>query len=409
MARYNYRALNTVGRSTRGVLEAAGEMDLYEQLQRGGMELVSCKEIVEGKGASTLVSPFGKPKARDLIQIFVHLEQMQSAGIPLLDALADTRASCDNPKLRDAMTAIYQAVSDGSALSEAMSQHQAIFPPLYLSLIRAGENTGDLAFAYRELIRYLKWIDHMQVMVRKATLYPMILTVVVIGVVVLMMGFVVPKIVSFVREDMSVDLPFITVALINTSDFFVAYWYLILLGPVAAFFLFRFALRASEEFALFVDRQFLTLPVAGILIRKISIARYAQTFGAMFASGINVLKSLHAARQTVTNLALLEALAVVEDRVREGAPLSAALNDSGEFPSLVVHMIRVGEETGNLKKVMDQVSEFYSNDVNEAIEAMMTMIEPVLIAVMGGMMFWIAAGSLAPIYGNLGQLIEGAT
>jgi type IV pilus assembly protein PilC len=405
--RYNYKAISHRGRSSRGVIEALNEADLYEQLQRAGMELISCSPIKEGKVRLSLPLPGQGIKTRHLIRLFVQLEQMQGAGVPLLSALADARLASESPKMRDVMGAVYQAVSDGASLSEAMVVHPDVFKPLYLSLIRAGENTGDLVFAYKQLIKYLKWLDNLQRMVAKATRYPMILCLAVIVVVVVMMTLVVPEIVAFVRDDMDVELPFVTISLIATSDFFRQNWLSILITPFLVYFSFKGLMRVSEGFATFVDRQTLAMPIIGILIRKISIARYAQTFGAMFAGGINVLKSLRAAGETVMNRVLAQAVLTVEKQVKEGAPLSQAFNESGEFPALVIHMLRVGEETGNLTTVLDQVSEFYAQDVNDTIESGMALIEPILISVMGGLMLWITVGSFWPIYSNLGTLTEG--
>lgn len=338
-------------------------------------------------------------KVRDLIQFFMHLDQMQGAGVPLLDALADIRDTTDNDYMRDIMSEVYRDVSDGASVSEAMARHPKVFSGLYISLISAGEETGDMNAIYRQLVKYLKWVDKMQTKVRKATRYPMILLVAVVVVVVVMMGFVVPQIVGFIRN-IGMELPFYTVALINTSDFFQAYWWAVLIGPVLLFILYKVLRKTSESFAYQADGVFLKMPVFGILIRKISIARYAQTFGALFSSGIDILQCLRSARDTVTNLALLEALDAVQQQVKIGSPLSDALNASGEFPSLVIRMVKIGEESGNLTSVLDQVAEFYTNDVDEAVDGLIAMIEPFLTAVLGGMILWIAVAVFGPIYSS---------
>jgi type IV pilus assembly protein PilC len=152
------------------------------------------------------------------------------------------------------------------------------------------------------------------------------------------------------------------------------------------------------------DLWLLSAPVFGQLIRKINIARFSQTFGAMFASGIDVLKALSNARTTVGNLALIDALEGVEDQVRNGSPLSESFNASGEFPSLVIRMLKVGEESGKLTEVLDQVSDFYTADVDEAVEGLIAMIEPFLTAVLGGMILWIAVAVFGPIYGSFDKL-----
>ncbi len=402
--------MNSKGRPIRGVVAAANEVDLHNQLQSAGLELIHCAPLQKKKDGSLKGFHLQKIRIRDLIQFFIHLEQMQGAGVPLLDGLADIRDTTDNDQLRDVMSEIYRDVTDGSAFSEAMSKHPKVFTNLYISLIKAGEDTGDLTSSYRQLIKYLKWVDAMQSMVRKATRYPMIVTGVVLLTVVIMMGYVVPQIVDFIKN-LDQELPIYTIVLIEVSNFFKSplfYIYgfpvvggaVVILTPILLLFLTRILCKISDGFAYKVDVLLLKVPVAGVLIRKITIARYAQTFGALFAAGIDVMGSLRSARNTVSNRALIEALESVESYVQSGTPLSESFNACGEFPSMVIRMLRIGEETGNLTAVLDQVSEFYTKDVDEAVQAIIAMIEPALTALLGGMILWIAVGVFGPIYAN---------
>ena len=399
MERYKYRAINDSGRSVRGVLSAANETDLFAQLQDGGLELIDCSLISKKTGVFAGKSLFGSVKIRDLIQFFIHLKQMQGAGIPILDALADIRDSADNPKFRDVIAEAYRDVSEGSSFSEALANHPKVFTNLHVSLIASGEESGNIQESCTQLISYLKWVDAMQTRVRKATRYPMILLAAVILTVVIMMAFVVPQIVGFIKN-IDQELPFATLSLIATSDFFVAYWWAVL-SVIAALVVFVVVMvRVSEGFAYRVDAMILKLPIMGELIRKINIARFAQTFGALFQAGIDVLKALEASANTVGNRVLKEGLENVSEYVKSGDPLSQGLNKSGEFPSMVVRMVKVGEESGNLTVVLDQVSEFYTSDVDEEVQKVITMIEPSLTAVLGGMILWIAVGVFGPIYSS---------
>lgn len=381
------------------MISAKNEGDLYAQLQSAGMELVSCSPLGAKTKSGLGAISFEKIKIRDIIQFFIHMQQMQDAGVPLLDALADVRDSAESNVLRDMLSDIYRDVSDGAALSEAMEKHPKVFQSLYISLVGAGEETGNLTMAYNQLVKYLKWVDEMQTKVRKATRYPMVVMVVVIVTIVVMMGFVVPQIVGFIRN-LDQELPFYTQALIDTSDFFKSYWHMVLITPIALFIFIKVMRKVSDEFAYQYDALMLKMPIMGIIIRKISIARYAQTFGALFGSGIDIIASLRSARKTVSNLALLNALESVESYVQAGNPLSDSFNSSGEFPSMVVRMIKIGEESGNLTPVLDQVAEFYTKDVDEAVEGLIAMIEPGLTALLGGMILWIAAGVFGPIYSS---------
>jgi len=344
------------------------------------------------------------------------MEQMQSAGVPLLDALSDIRDGAENDMMRDMMSEIHRDVRDGSSLSEAMTKHPKVFKALYLSLIKAGEDTGDLTSSYLQLVKYLKWVDAMQSKIRKATRYPIIVTFVVIFVVVFMMSVVVPQIVGFLKY-LDIELPWYSVALIATSNFFIEPQFhifglpiygVIIIAVVPTIFIITFITlkRSSENIAYQIDSLYLKMPILGNLIRKITIARYAQTFSALFASGIDVIKALKSARNTVSNLVLIDAMEGVEVYVKSGSPLSDALNASGEFPSMVVRMVKIGEESGNLSPVLDQVSEFYTKDVDEAIEGLIEMIQPMLTVILASVIVWIAAGSLGPIYINLGNMVD---
>lgn len=399
MPRYRYRAINNKGRPVKGVISAKSEVDLHNQLQSGGLELIQCSQIGKKKGLLAGIGLTKKVKIRDLIQLFVHLEQMQGAGVPLLEALSDIRDTTEHPALRDMMSEIHRDVSEGSSLSEALAMHPRVFTNLYVSLVASGEETGDLTASYRQLVKYLKWVDQMQTKVRKATRYPIVVTVVVVLTVVIMMTVVVPQIVGFIRN-LDQEVPWYTTSLITTSDFFVDYWWAVLITPVILFLLVKMMRQVSDEIAYKLDSWAITMPVAGPLIRKINIARFAQTFGALFASGIDVLYSLEASRKTVNNLALVDALEGIQEQVHAGSPLSEAFNASGEFPSMVVRMLKVGEESGNLTAVLDQVSEFYTNDVDEAIQGLIAMIEPFLTVFLGGMILWIAVAVFGPIYSS---------
>lgn len=356
MQRFKYRAINNKGRMVRGVLAAANETDLFRQLQVTGLELIQASSV--GDGSKKWLQLGGKKvTTRDLIQLITHMEQLQGAGVPMLDSLADIRDTTENSRLKDIMTEVYREVSEGTSLSEALKMHPKIFHNLYISLVKAGEETGDLPFTFRELLKYLYWIDDMQSKIKKATRYPTILLIAVIVVITVMMGYVVPQIVDFIKN-MDQVLPWYTVSLMATSEFFQNYWYMMFLTPIMLVIIYKFIRRNSDAFAYNADALWLRAPVAGKLIRKISIARFCQTFGALYASGIDVLSALRASRDTVSNLALYDAMETVINLVQGGEPLSKAFNMSGEFPSLVVRMVKIGEESGNLTPVLDQVSKF---------------------------------------------------
>lgn len=218
-----------------------------------------------------------------------------------------------------------------------------------------------------------------------------------------MMMFVVPQVVGML-EAIGQDLPGPTIALIAVSSAFQNYWYLILSIPFGLYVLYKSLRRSSDDFRFKSDFVALRLPVFGDMIKKISFAQFAHIFAVTFKSGIPVLGCLDSARRLINNRVLVQAVVVVKDQVQAGEPLSEAMSMTGEFPAMVVHMVKVGEDSGNLEDTLWNVAEFYDRDVDEAVQGMISMIEPVLIAVMGGMMAWVALAVFGPLYANLGSL-----
>ena len=237
MPKFSYRAVNAKGRPVRGVVAAANESDLTTRLEEGGLALIDCKEISEKAGGISAV--FAKKiKIRDLVQMFVHLEQLQRAGVPLLEGLSDVRDSTESPRLRDVMSDVYREVAEGNSFSNALSRHPAVFERIFVSLISAGEETGNLISSFEQVVRHLKWVDAMRSKIKKATRYPKILIVVVTGVIYVMMGYVVPQVVGFLKN-MNIALPIQTRWLIATSDFFGKYALYLLVVAVLIYILIR--------------------------------------------------------------------------------------------------------------------------------------------------------------------------
>lgn len=383
-------------------MSANSETDLYMQLHGMDVELVSCSE--EGKGKIP-VGKLGiiKVKIRDLIQMFMHLEQMDNAGVPLLSALEDVRESTDNVALKDVVSQICRDVSEGQTFTQTLRTYPHIFQPIYISLIESGEETGNMGDAFSRLVNYLKWREDMNSRIKKARRYPIILTVVITVVIGFMMGYVVPQIVEFI-ELMDQELPFPTIALIATSKFIVNYWYLIIGSVISLVVGIKLLRKSSRNIAYSLDQKILEFPVIGEMIRRIEIARFCQTFASLYDAGIDAISGLNSSRNTIQNLVLHETMGVVIQEVKNGSAISEALSASGEFPSMVVRMVRIGEESGNLTEVLGQVSEFYTKDVDDAIQGMIAYIEPTLLCVMGGIIAWIVIAVFGPVYDSFSDM-----
>jgi type IV pilus assembly protein PilC len=400
MKKYNYRALNETGRQVRGALSAVNEIDLYQQLKAIGLEMVDCRmQKAESKGLPFLRSI----SARDMIQVFVHLEQLQKAGVPLMDSLSDIRDSVDSPVMRDVMTEIYREVSEGQSLSEAMAKQPKYFTHITVSITASGEETGNLAGAFAQLILFMKWSDMMRRRVVKALTYPLFTLFIFLVVLAVLMMYTVPQIVGFLRY-MDQELPMVTISLIATSDFLQVNWPWVLAVPVGIIAFIKLGNRLSPGFRYRFYALCLKTPVIGNVMRKINLARFSRTFAALFKSGVDILKCMDTSTDVVRNPVMNEALRRARRQIAEGLSISGALSNTGEFPSLVIRMVKVGEDSGNLTRVFDQIAEFYDNDVDEAVQRMIGMISPTLTILLGGVILWIAAGVFGPIYGILGKL-----
>jgi type IV pilus assembly protein PilC len=398
MPQYAYRAMNNAGRQVRGKLSANNETDLFQQLQGLGLVLVDSKPAKDkGAGAGVNIP------AREKIQFFVHLEQLQAAGVPLLDSLTDVRDSADSTKLRDLTTMIINDVGGGMPLSEAFQKHPRTFGEIYSALIAVGEETGKLTESFSHLVRHVKWEDAIKTKIKKAARYPLVVMTLISLMLGFMMGYVVPGIVEFLKSN-NQTLPPITLALIATSDFIRGYWWAILATPIVLFLLIGGLVRSSDRFRYAFSCFVLRLPVLGELVTKLAISRFAHFFAVMFQSGVPILQCLESAQRVVSNACLEESMKIVRQQVQNGEPLSSAMKGSGQFPSLVCRMVKIGEDSGNLGGVMDNVTGFYDKDVDEAIDAMIGMIEPAMTVISGVIMAWIVIGVMGPIYDSLGKL-----
>jgi type IV pilus assembly protein PilC len=398
MPAYNYTAINDLGRKVRGVVVADNELDLESRLKQLGMDLINSREVVAKRS-----SRFGRIKLKDMIILCMHLEQLDRAGVPLHDALADVRDSSDSPKLRDVLTGVYESVKNGTMLSKSLGAYPKIFNDVFTGLVAAGEKTGNLSESFTHLADHLKWSAEIRRKVKKATRYPIALVIVITLVITVLMMFVVPKMVDFIIAQ-GFTLPLHTRALIAVSYAFEHYWYYILGTPIALVMLLFISYRASESFAYRVDAIMLKLPVFGQVIRKIDMARFTHFFSVMFNSGIDILDSLEAAKGVVSNRVLQESIDLVKTNVMEGNSLTASLRMSNQFPNLVIRMFKVGEDSGNMSDALENINFFYNREVNDAVDAMVGMIQPALTVIMGVMIFWIIAAVFGPLYESFSKM-----
>lgn len=392
MARFSYTAVNKAGRQVRGDMNADNDMDLEARLKQMDLDLVSSRQLRERR-----MLRFGSVRVRDLIVLCLHLEQLDRAGVPLLDSLADMRDTADTPRMKDLLIGIFESVKNGKMLSVALAEHPKVFGTVFVGLVAAGEKTGKLADSFGHLGRHLKWTSELKRKVKKAIRYPIAVLFFITLAITILMTMVVPKLISFILNQ-GFSIPWHTKALIAVSHAFEHYWYLIFGIPAGIIILFIIIYRKFPNVAYKADTVFLKLPVMGPVIRKIDMARFTHFFAIMFNSGVDILEALGGAQKVVRNRVLKESVDEVRQAVTNGSSITKALKQSGQFPNLVVRMFKVGEDSGNMKDALENVNFFYDREVNDSVEAMVGMIQPALTVVLGLILFWVIAAMFGPLY-----------
>lgn len=395
---YGYSALNEKGRKISGQMTAANEIDLEERLSVIGLDLINSKEAKTGRK-----SAFGKVSVQDLIIFCIHMEQLERAGVPILESIADLRDTSDNIYLKNVIAEIYESVRSGDMLSAALAKHPKIFNSVFISLLQAGEKSGNLHQVFHHLAYHLKWVNGIQRKIKKATYYPIFLLFLMSGIIALMMLFVIPKLSTFLKAQ-DFALPMYTKALIATSDFFISYWYIMFSIPLIIVFGFKILIKLSDNFAYNMDNLKLHIPFVRNTIRKIDLARFCHFFGIMYKSGLGILECLDTANNVVKNKVLRESIALVKKSVSEGNSLTESLRISNQFPNLVIRMFKVGEESGNLDVTLENINFFYDREVEDAVSSMVAVIQPALTLVMGFIMMWVSMAIFGPLYNSFSKM-----
>jgi type IV pilus assembly protein PilC len=397
MALYNYKAIDVNGKAILGQLDALNVVDLELRLKRMGLDLVV-------GGPTKRAGGFGRGVSRpELINFCFHLEQLSSSGVPLVEGLTDLRDSVENPRFREVISGLIEGIQGGQNLSGALASYPETFSSVFRALVKAGEDTGRLPEVLRSMVENLKWEDELRAQTKKLVMYPLFVGVVVLGVTFFLMVYLVPQMVSLIKT-MGQTLPLHTRLLIAVSNFLVGYWWVVLLAPVVIFFGIKFAAQSNPVLRYRLDAMKLNLPVIGPILRKIILSRFASVFALMYSSGITILDAIRSAEETAGNVVVQEALHNVGQEIGEGKNVTAAFQDVGMFPPLVVRMLRVGESTGALDTALANVSYFYNREVREGIAKIQVMIEPTLTVVMGVLLGWVMLSVLGPIYDMISKL-----
>jgi len=395
---YTYKSVNDKGQYYRGKVMAENTAELSSLLKSAGYQLISYKSVRKKSGSSA----FKSIKSKELITIFVHLEQLEKAGVSILDSIIDLKETADSKKIKDLMSEIYESIKNGSLFSESLAKHPEIFNKVYVGLIAAGEKTGNLSFSFTSIIEDLKWNMEMKRRVKKASIGPLFGIVMMFAVVGIMTGVVVPKVTGFLKVQ-DIALPPQTIALIAFSDFFENHWKLIIFFLPSIFFFIKM-LSLSEEFSIKIDDFKLKIPIIGQILNKIDAAKFCQFFSITFRSGLGVLECLESSSTVIKNKAIRRSIQIVKQQVSDGQSLAKSIAYTGYFPNMVMRMFKIGEDSGNMESALQNIKFFYDREVNDSIDRLIGLIQPTLTFIMGGMIAWIALAVFGPIYASFSKL-----
>jgi type IV pilus assembly protein PilC len=399
MPLFTYKAVDAQGKNILGRVEAVNLFDLEQRLSRMGLDLIAGAPSAQ----KTRLMGGSRIARKDLINFCFHLEQLASAGVPVMEGLVDLRESIENPRFREVVSGLVESIEGGKNLSSALAEFPEVYSKVFVSLVRSGEQTGRLPEVLKSLTESLKWEDELAAQTRKLAMYPAFVGGIVLLVTLFLMIYLVPQMTGFIRN-MGQEIPLQTRILMAVSGFLVDYWWTVIALPVIAFFGLRMAMKNNPAVAYAVDHYKLTMPLIGPILRKIILSRFASSFAMMYSSGITVLDAIRSCEEIVGNRPLQNALRIAGQQIADGKNMTAAFTDLALFPPLVIRMMRIGESTGALDTALLNVSYFYNREVREAIGKLQAMIEPALTVVLGLILGWVMLAVLGPVYDAISKM-----
>jgi type IV pilus assembly protein PilC len=403
MAAFTYDAINAEGLQLKGEVHAADVPSAQEQLRQRGL---LAQNLVErrAKGETGARTAFKKVKAKSLQVFFRQLATMIEAGVSVVAALVTLEEQTDDKYLREVIVEIRSDVEAGMELSKAFARHPKVFNRLYVSLIEAGESSGTLDDVLARAATQIEKETQLKRRVKGAMIYPAVVTTFASLVLTFMLMFIIPVFVD-VFDDLNGELPGLTQLVMKMSDALRGWWFIIFPGIVASIFALR-RLKRTEAGRKVWDRFKLRIPMKiGDVVRKIALARVSRTLATLVAAGVDIISALEITGTTAGNWVIEQSLANVRERVHEGVPIGEPLTSDPVFPPMLGQMVKIGEETGELEKMLSKVADFYEDEVDASIQSLTSIIEPILMIGVGIMVGTIVIAMYLPMF-KLLTLIE---
>ena len=401
---FDYTVRDKSGKTKSGQMTAPTQKAVTDKLRELGYAPVSVTEHKESLGKKEITIPgFGGKVGLDDLAVFARqFATMINAGLSLIRALNILAAQTDNPKLAEVIGAIRSDVEQGRPLSTAMAEHE-VFPKLFVAMVRAGETAGMLDTVLLRVANTLEADLALRRKVKSAMTYPVVVLMMAIGLSSAMIVFVVPQFAGMF-EQLGGELPLPTQVLLNLSNFMRGQWYFFIFGPVLLWKGFTYA-RKQPRVRFFLDQAKLKVPVFGQLFHKVAISRFARNFGSLLKAGVPILGALEIASDTVNNGVISNAISDVQSAVKEGESIASPLKNHDVFPPMTVQMIAVGEETGAIDEMLEKISDFYDQEVEAMTEQLTALLEPLMIAVLGGIVGSMVVALYMPMF-KIFELIQ---
>ena len=402
MTSYKYVAKNQQGGTVKGVIEAQSQADVVGELRRNNLIIMEIAET-SGKGSGIGGLGFkkgrnkpGKPKKDELVVFTRQLATMISAGIPLLDSLDILQSQAENPGFRVVLGDIVERVRTGNDFSSALAAYPRCFSDIYVNMVKAGEVSGQLDDILVRLAEYMEASAKLKREIKSAMTYPVVSLVLVFGIAGFLMVGIVPQF-RPVFASLDIDLPGVTQFILSVSDFCKSSWHLIL-GGLFGFFAGLTIFKKTPRGRFLFDKMMLRMPIFGPLFRKVSISRFARTFSTLVKSGVPILGAMEIVSETTGNMVLSKAIDEAKESVKEGDTLAEPLARSNVFPPMVTKMIGIGERSGSLENLLEKISEFYDEQVSQEVKGLTSLIEPIMIGIMGVIVGGIVLAIFLPIF-----------
>jgi len=396
MAQFQYTAIAPDGKKKSGKVEAKSKEVAVANLKAEGFTVTKI-DTAGVLNISALLNFGKKVKKRDFAIFCRQFVSIVQAGVSIVDAFAMLGEQTQNAALKTAIEQTHSDISKGDTLAAAMRKRGGVFPPMLCNMVEAGEASGSLDKAFDRMAIQFEKDAKLESAVKKAMIYPIVLIVVMAGVIAAMMLFVIPRFQGMFDEIGAGELPAITKAMVGLSTFFVHYWWLILIIVIAIVVGFK-TFYATQNGKELIDRIKLRIPVFGQIQIKSACAKLGRTLCTLLGAGVPMVDAIDITARSMDNEMYKQAMKDAKDQVTRGVTLSRPLKTCGLFPPMVIHMISIGEETGNIESMLENVAEYYEEDVQVATESMMALMEPAIVIVMAGLVGFLVLAILTPMF-----------